>query len=457
MKRSYTILLIVIGAFHITIQAQNLVIDPGLEDTLQCPTWIGQFHHPTNPNAQFIAHWRNPTIASADLHNVCGYNNFMPRNGDGYAGLLLYDPTEYREYVTALLSEALVAGVCYYVEFHVARSDNSIHAIDEVQVHFSTGTPYDLSSPPPAPLALTPHLQAASTPSATTYQKISGFYIASGGEDAMTIGNFMDNANTTLTQMQSSGAGNTYYYLDDVTVTRLDLGADKAICDGDVADIVPNIQCVDLLYEWSTNSNAQSIQVSTAGPVWVEISGNGNCTVADTVNIIVQSPPDAGIGGVDTICTNALPFDLIDLLGGTPESNGQWTDPNGNNTTAMVDPSTALSGAYTYFVSGNGICPDTTAVLDLYFDPCLGIDEEHRDPTISWIGQNSSGLHNFRMDGPIVGPIAYELFDAQGRSVTVPAIWTNDGLSLDLYGSAVGIYVLHLDVEPTVVLSFVHQ
>ncbi|MEO8588862.1 MAG: hypothetical protein ABI432_05790 [Flavobacteriales bacterium] len=273
--------------------AQNLVTDPGLEDTLKCPLSIGRFYHPTNANERYIKDWRATTLASPDYHNTCGFNGYMPRTGEGYAGIILYDPTEYREYITALFDAPMEAGQCYYVECWVALSSGSTMAVDEFQFHFSNGVPLDMTFPPPGPLALTAHLQAEAAPTSTGYQRICGFYTAAGGENAMTFGNFMDNANTTLTQVSAVGQVQSYYYIDDVTVTLLDLGPDLVICAGQQETIVPNVQCAELTYAWSDGSDAQTLSTGTAGIVSLTISGNGSCAATDEVLITVD--PCAGV------------------------------------------------------------------------------------------------------------------------------------------------------------------
>ncbi|MCR9171846.1 MAG: T9SS type A sorting domain-containing protein [bacterium] len=204
-----------------TVFAQNLVIDGGLEDTLKCPQSIGRFYHWSNTNERYTTHWRSTTPASPDYHNQCGYSSFQPNTGRGYAGLLYYDPSEVREYITALLSDTLIAGEKYHLEYYVALNGNSTLAVDEVQVHFSAGVPLSTTFPPPYPYALTPHLQAASAPTSTSYQLISGCYTATGGEDAITFGNFYDNASTTTTTVSSTGSVNSYYFLDDVKLIHL--------------------------------------------------------------------------------------------------------------------------------------------------------------------------------------------------------------------------------------------
>ncbi len=247
---------------------QNLVIDGGLEDTIKCPQSIGRFYHPTNTNEQYTAQWRATTLASPDYHNECGYTTFQPRNGSGYAGILYYDPSEYREYITALLSQPLVAGEQYYLEYYVALNAGSTQAINEIQVHFSNGVPLDMTFPPPGPLALVPHLQESSPVTNTAYQKISGCYTATGGEYAITFGNFYDNANTTLTTVSASGSVNAYYFIDDVSLIHLDtsVSANGATLTADM---------IGATYQWiDCENNNANIPGSTNQSYTAANSGN---------------------------------------------------------------------------------------------------------------------------------------------------------------------------------------
>ena len=427
-----------------TLHAQDLVADGGLEDTLQCPTTIGRFHHPTNTNQQYIAQWRATTLASPDLHHTCGYNGFQPRSGQGYAGLIFYDPTEYREYITALLAQPMEPGRCYYVEFWVARNASSVMAVDEVQVHFSNGVPLDLTFPPPGPLALTPHLQAASAPTSTSYQQVCGFYTATGGENAMTIGNFRDNAGTTLTQVGTSGSIQAYYYIDDVRVTPLDLGPGPVVCEGDTAELVSNIQCPQLTYAWSTGDTGFSTQTTVGGPVSLTVSGNGTCSVSDSVLVTFRPEPMAGLGGADTLCTGAGTTDLFTLLGGTPTPGGTWTDPGLQVFNGLVDPAAAPDGSYSYVVSGDGICPDDTATLHLVFEPCLGMGERNTTEAIVWLGQEGSGIHRFRRTGEGWRAPRVSVVDAAGRGVRPLVQSMPTELTVDLADQPAGMYILQV-------------
>lgn len=395
---SILLLSFLVLAGPVPLTAQNLVLDPGLEDTLQCPTSIGRFYHPTNTSQQYIAQWRATTLASPDLHHTCGYDNYQPHSGEGYAGIIYYDPTGYREYITALLSEPLEAGVCYYVEYYVARNAGSIMAINEIQVHFSAGVPLSMQFPPPGPLALTPHLEAATAATQATYQKIYGLYTASGGETAMTFGNFMDNDNTTLTQVGSVGGVMAYYYLDDVTVTRLDLGPDLELCGVDEVLVVPNVQCPALDYAWSNGDTGLTSLADEPGPLWLELSGNGTCTAVDTVEILLGSGSNAGPDLSPVQCASTPPNSLYDLLEPGTDLGGNFLYQNEPVDASLL--TTAGTYAVQYVVPGEPPCGDDMATLTItvHAPPQPGssiswmICEEHEPlPLILLLGNADAG------------------------------------------------------------------
>ncbi len=51
---------------------------------------------------------------------------------------------------------------------------------------------------------------------------ISGEFKANGDEQILTIGNFRNDSNTSVSQVQSFGFSPAYYYIDDISVTLCD-------------------------------------------------------------------------------------------------------------------------------------------------------------------------------------------------------------------------------------------
>jgi hypothetical protein len=197
--------------------AQNLVINPGLENYITCPGF-GQF------DSTYINDWWKPTYGSTDYyHNNCsGIQpvNQTPHSGDAYFGIIAYNyGTEYREYATAKLSSPLIAGTQYTVQFYVSLNDGYIQAVNELGAYLSATMPGPYSNSLHIPV--TPQVQnsGGALSSTSSWMLVSGTFTAAGGEQYITIGNFNDDLNTTITQVGTTGSFGAYYFVDDVSVS----------------------------------------------------------------------------------------------------------------------------------------------------------------------------------------------------------------------------------------------
>ena len=202
---------------NIFCTAQNIVLNPSLENYISCPGF-GQFSN------TFINDWDKPTYGSTDYYhfNCPGIipTQQAPRTGDAYAGIIGYNyGTEYREYMTGTLSAQLIPGATYYCEFYVSLNDGYIQAINEIGAYFS--------ATPPGPYANALHVPVTPQIENTTvllddtasWMRISGYFLASGGEEYITIGNFNNDTNTTIVQVGNVGSYGSYYFVDDVWVS----------------------------------------------------------------------------------------------------------------------------------------------------------------------------------------------------------------------------------------------
>jgi gliding motility-associated-like protein len=89
---------------------------------------------------------------------------------------------------------------------------------------------------------------------------------------------------------------------------------------------------------------------------------------SSSVTVIVTAPPNAGSGGTLTICGDAGPASLFAQLGGAPSPGGTWSGPS-VVVGGQFDPSSMLSGNYTYTVAGAVPCPDATATVSVLVAP----------------------------------------------------------------------------------------
>ncbi|GEM_PF-6865837 len=346
--------------------AQNIVIDPSLEDTLKCPASVGRFYSPTNPGQRYIADWRATTRASPDLHNTCGYNNYVPHTGEGYAGIILWDPAETREYISASFSSPMEAGVCYYVELYVALNDNCTRTIEEFQFSFSATNPVDFTWPPPAPLNIPIHYQLDTPVTSNTWEKRSFFYQANGGEEWVTLGNFVDNTSTTISQVSNIGSVSAYYFIDDLTITKLDIGPDVTLCPPDSAQFISNIDCPSLTYTWSNGDSAPVTTTSTQGTLTLTVSGNGSCSAMDDVTISL--PSGGGIDAGQDITIDA--GNSADLLV-TGTTNPTWSPGTFLDCNNCVNPIATPPSTQTYTVTGPDVngCMGTDSITVFVIEP----------------------------------------------------------------------------------------
>ena len=225
--------------FSIGLGAQNLVPNPSFEVHTNCPSGAGQLYYAA-PWFQPLKYMGlNVTIScSTELFESCSTNNSVAvpnnqfghqtaRTGTAYVGFGAFYPNRNfnREYLETQLTISLIAGETYCVEYYVSLADTSRTAISNLGVYFSNDSlVYDSSTAWRIPV--NPQVINSLSNIITdkdNWVKISGSFMAQGGERFMTIGNFSDSSVVTYTNVPTSGAGamiDSYYFLDDISVYR---------------------------------------------------------------------------------------------------------------------------------------------------------------------------------------------------------------------------------------------
>jgi hypothetical protein len=233
MKRIlFLAMLIVKGLYG---SAQNLVPNPSFEDTVACPRGIGNIEDAVAWSAYRITpDYFNPCNYSCTLCNVgdaavpsnkCGYQ--YARTGTSYAGFgpwASQDGANIREWFGAQLTDSLVIGERYKVEFFVSmaftKSAFKLYvATNKIGARFST-VPY---SPVGNNLPLNGycHVYTDSVIADTTnWVSVSGSFIADSAYKYIIIGNFFDDFATTHITLDTVPGyfPSAYYYVDDVSV-----------------------------------------------------------------------------------------------------------------------------------------------------------------------------------------------------------------------------------------------
>ena len=83
-----------------------------------------------------------------------------------------------------------------------------------------------------------------------------------------------------------------------------------------------------------------------------------------TINAIIIAP-DPGTSNTVSICGSGSVIQLIDSLGGSPDTTGTWTGPDSLPHVGTFDPAIDQQGAYTYHVAGTAPCADAQATVTI--------------------------------------------------------------------------------------------
>jgi len=222
MKNYCTLLLLLIAGL---CRSQNLVPNGNLEQFNSCPTATGQLNKAT--------HWINPSShpTAADYFNQCAAANvnvpnapwgYQPaHSGAGYGGITLSFDTisNFREYMEVQLTAPLIAGTSYYFEMYVSLANSCSYTSSSIGAYFSDTMVYVNNY-----LTLPYNPQINNTTGnfindTLGWTRISGNFIAQGGEKYLILGNFNNDQQTDSLPTNPIGFNYAYVYVDDVSLT----------------------------------------------------------------------------------------------------------------------------------------------------------------------------------------------------------------------------------------------
>jgi outer membrane protein OmpA-like peptidoglycan-associated protein len=207
---------------------QNRVKNPDFEDFDECPTTFGLLESRAH-------NWSVATLGSSDFFHSCssampaGLNfigNQMPFNGEAYAGIYMYGPKDYREYIAASLKGHLIKDQKYLISFRISLADKSGFAVDRFGILF-TKKPLKLRINRNIPIdqmeryGYKNFLEIKNQKyydNNEEWVEITGEYVADGTEKFMIIGNFRANNSTRIKKKGENLKKAAYYYIDMMSV-----------------------------------------------------------------------------------------------------------------------------------------------------------------------------------------------------------------------------------------------
>ena len=222
---------------------QNLVVNGDFEEYSSCPQSVSTpFQNPKE--IEKCIGWKAATYGTSDYFNSCTSNGSVSTpnnslghqfayNGNGYLGALFtsytggggddgYNDIYWWEYIQGKLTTPLEQGKTYKFSMEISLAEASDLMITEIGVFFSTNP---ISSPNTAPLNISPQCVFSEVNyyrDTVNWIHLEMDFMASGGEQFLTIGNFKDGITTdTLRRFDLSPGVNpyfTYFYIDNVVL-----------------------------------------------------------------------------------------------------------------------------------------------------------------------------------------------------------------------------------------------
>ena len=193
------------------------------------------------------ADWKNVTSAKADLFvkenklpilltSGNTYGKEDPKEGDNYAGLVVYSPKDKiaRNYITSLLAQPMLKGKKYCVSMYISLAEGSKFATNNLGINFHKKQPKQEDNKTIVEKTAILHHQYKIMNATYGWEKVCGTYMAEGGEEFITIGNFTATEKTKtekaikIKDYKGVLSDFAYYFVDDISVIMVD---QKSACD----------------------------------------------------------------------------------------------------------------------------------------------------------------------------------------------------------------------------------
>jgi len=220
-------------------QPKNLIPNPGFELNTGCPG-ASVYLRNTNNWHKIKNHKGTPDYyyGNCDYHGIINpmAPGNLPYEGQGYVGqFVYYSHLNQCEYIVVKLNEKMVKDSSYYLEYYVLPSTLYPHRIDSYGTHFSTTEPKGQNDQEFKVVPLQEHIgnpKGSFITDTINWTKISGTYVAQGGEQYATFGNFrkFEERKTILEDGNIAQPLAAYMFIDGI---GLKLSSDTAQFDFD--------------------------------------------------------------------------------------------------------------------------------------------------------------------------------------------------------------------------------
>lgn len=284
MLKRTTYLFISLLIFASSKSQTNLVPNYSFEDTINDCAVVMTFYSK-------VKNWY-PAKESPDYYNTCANPFFYPefstlpnncrgyqhsKSGIAFGGIGLYYLTNQSDSINisselmgVKLKQPLKPNTCYYGEFYISLSEASDIAMNRIGMLFTQNTytlnyqNFDNVSQPQIKWDTTKYFKDT-----LNWTKVSGSFIAQGGEEYLTIGNFRDGMNVNkqfiarnFTNICNIGNAHniSYVFVDDVSLYELQTpqlqSSSITICPNADTLVLGDTTRIQTRYQWFANGTA---------------------------------------------------------------------------------------------------------------------------------------------------------------------------------------------------------
>ena len=237
---------------------------------------------------------------------------------------------------------------------------------------------------------------------------------------------------------------------DTINITNspltVNLGPDRDICGN--TSLTLNAGNPGLSYLWSDNSTGNSLNVTSPGTYWVEVTDPQGCTAADSIVVGQRSGLVAGIAAPAS--TNLMvPVNFTDNSTGNPVS-WEWNFGDGSALATQQNPThtfVALGIFTVQLIVNDGYCSDTTT-HEIEVAGVIGIEESELFETLKVYPNPSADRFQLEVSLMEAHDLSLEVRNLQGQVVWQQSEGLRQELKtvMDLSTLPKGIYILSLRV-----------
>jgi gliding motility-associated-like protein len=365
-------------------KAQDLVINGNFEAYNSCyDTMADIFIDTSSVVFPGVEAWFKPNYGSSDYLNACNLlvslGSINPYySGQGMAGFYSNYNFSNKEFLQTKLSMPMLTGQCYHVELFVSSANFHCANTDNLGMHFGVNRVQNFVSqslPPNDSYTVLPVVPQVTYPLGnpidSTWHKMQGIYIATGGERYLTIGSFDSTNNMNFYYFYTPCLSDfTYFFIDDVSVLPIEDYLSRELRDTILCPGASAMFSIDTGYTsilWSNGSTTNSATYDAVGTHWVQV--DYGCGLLTHYFDIAHAADYLFANATLALCDNQLPY-LVQAQAGY--TSYVWND-------GYDGADHYLNASGTYICTASNTCTsivDTITITTLGGPPAINLGND---------------------------------------------------------------------------------